>query len=108
MTTDPERRIRGMLGFAMRAGALVIGTETVCLAMAKEKSPKLVLVSTSASAATKKKIVTKGAYYGIPVQEIDIELQELGHLLGKTTTPAVVAVMDTRFAEEIDKANKAL
>ncbi len=97
-----------MLGFAMRAGALIIGTDAVCLAMAKEKAPVLVLVSQSASAATKKKIVTKGAYYGIAVQEVAIEPEELGHLLGKTTTPVAVAVTDTRFAEEIDKANQAL
>ncbi len=108
MSVDKAKRLRGMLGFAMKAGDLIIGTELVCLAMAKEKPPKLVLVSCSASDATKKKITTKGAYYGIPVEEIEIEQEELGHLLGKTTTPAALAVTDSRFAEEIDKANKAL
>ena len=35
--------------------------------------------------------------------QIDISTDELGHLLGKTYTPAVIGVMDDGFANEIEK-----
>lgn len=107
MTENSEMRVRGMLGFAMRAGALVIGSDAVALAMAKGKI-RMALIANDASPASKKRIVTKGEFYGIPVREIPVCREELGRLLGKTTTPAAVAVTDARFAEEIDKAAKAL
>ena len=56
--TDGMQRLRGMLGFAMRAGKLIIGTDLVCSAMSSKKAPKLVVVSEGASDGTKKKIKT--------------------------------------------------
>lgn len=95
-----------MLGFAMRAGKLVIGTDQVCHAMAKGSAalPRLVLVSESASDATKKKVTTKAAYYGIPASQLPIATEELGRLLGKTYAPAAVMVTDERFIREIEAA----
>jgi hypothetical protein len=53
-----EIRLRGMLGFAMRAGKITVGTELVCSSMARDGKdrPRIVLVSHSASDGTKKKI----------------------------------------------------
>lgn len=95
-----------MLGFAMRAGKVTIGTELVCKAMAKQgkDSLKLALFCRDASAATKKKITVKGEFYGIPTAEIDIDATELGRLLGKTFAPMVVGIVDVGFAEEIVRA----
>ena len=98
-----KTRLLGMLGFAMRAGKLVIGTEPVCRAMAKG-TPKLVLVSLSASEGTKKKLTVKCDFYGIPYLMLPVEAEILGKQLGKTYTPMAIAVCDSGFSEEIKKA----
>ena len=98
-----ETRLLGMLGFAMRAGKLIIGTESVCRAMAKGL-PKLVLVSDAASEGTKKKLVVKCEFYGIPHAALPLEAQRLGARLGKTYAPMAIAVTDSGFSEEIKKA----
>ena len=100
---DSEKRLCGMLGLAMRAGKVTIGTEQVCLAMSRKGrgKPSLVLVSVGASEATKKKITVKAEFYGIEAVEINIDIDKLGALLGKTYAPATVAIMDTGFADAI-------
>ena len=95
-----------MLGFAMRAGKLVIGTELACKAMATtgKRKPKLVAVCADVSAATRKKLFTKAAFYEIAALSLPLSMEELGRLLGKTSPPACVAVIDEGFAEQIRKA----
>ncbi|MBQ8413775.1 MAG: ribosomal L7Ae/L30e/S12e/Gadd45 family protein [Clostridia bacterium] len=95
-----------MLGFAMRAGRLVVGTETVCKAMAKKGKDRLrlVLIASDASDGTKKKLITKAEFYGVNAIEINIDQSELGRLIGKLYAPAAVAVTDDNFAEEIRRA----
>ena len=92
-----------MLGFAQRAGKLVIGTDLICRAMAKGNI-RLVVVSAGASESTKKKLFVKSDYYGISAIEADIDTERLGKLIGKTYAPAAVAVTDEGFATEIKKA----
>ena len=101
-----RQRLCGMLGFAMRAGRLVLGTEQVCLAMARpaKKRPRLVLISHEASANTKKKLTAKGEFYGIQTTTIDLDAGALGQLLGKSYPPMTVAVCDDAFAREIRTA----
>ena len=101
MITGDERRLRGMLGFAMRAGKIAIGTETVCKAMASKLPPKLVVIASDVSAGTLKKLVTKCEFYNIKSVRISIGADELGDLLGKTYSPATVGIMDEGFAEQI-------
>ena len=98
-----ETRLLGMLGFAMRAGKLIIGAESVCRAMAKG-SPKLVLVSDAASEGTKKKLTVKCEFYGIPYEMLPMEAEKIGALLGKTYAPMAIAVTDAGFSAEIKKA----
>ena len=102
--TKIDTRLSGMLGFAMRAGKLVLGTEQVCLSMAKAKStkgPKLVLVAKGCSTATHKKLFTKAEFYRIPVYDLPIDGATLGDLLGKTSLTMALAVMDDGFAKQI-------
>ena len=98
-----------MLGFAMRAGKVILGTESVCSAMAKngKAKPRLVLIAENASDGTKKKLLTKAEFYGIEAITINIDSSELGRMFGKLYAPATVAVVDDRFAEEIKKAVQA-
>lgn len=94
-----------MLGFAQRAGKLVIGTELICRAMPKGNI-KLIVVAKNASEATKKKLFAKSGFYNISAIEVDIDTDNLGELLGKTYSPAAVAVSDVGFAREIKKATE--
>lgn len=104
---EVNRRILGMLGFAMRAGKLIIGTELICRAMPNmgKNSVKLVVISAYASEATKKKLSCKCEFYKIPSVQIDIKTEELGSLLGKTYAPACIGITDVGFAREIEKAS---
>ena len=103
MKSNGIERIRGMIGFARRAGKAVIGTELVCRAMPKGKV-KLVVISNAASDATKKKLTVKSDFYGIKSIEAEIDTESLGKILGKSGAVAAVAIEDDRFAEEIIKA----
>ena len=96
-------RLRGMIGFAMRAGKVIIGTEQVTVGMKRKGSDRIriALVAADASKGTKKKIRTKGEFYGIEVKEIELDTATLGSLLGKTYGPATVAICDDGFAKEI-------
>ena len=92
-----------MLGFAMRAGKLIIGTDSVCRALAKGTA-KLVTVSKTASFGTKKKLTSKCEFYSVPCVELPLEAEEVGRLIGKTYAPMALAVTDTAFSKEIMKA----
>ena len=95
-----------MLGFAMRAGKVITGTELVCTALARQGKGKalIVLIAKSASQGTKDKILHKSEFYGVDAFIIDMDGDELGRLLGKLYAPAVVAITDDRFAKEIKLA----
>jgi ribosomal protein L7Ae-like RNA K-turn-binding protein len=92
-----------MLGFARRAGKTVLGTELVCREMPK-KRVKLVVISSTASEQTKKKLITKSEFYKIPYVEVALDTAHLASLLGKGAACAAVAILDERFADEIIKA----
>ena len=110
MESKAKTRFCGMLGFAMRAGKVTIGTELICASLSKSgaKRPRLVIVSSSASEGTKKKICTKCEYYGVDVIETSVDGESLGHLLGKLYAPAAVAIVDDRFAEELKLSSAAM
>ena len=96
------KRALGMLGLAMKAGKVVIGTEQVISFLQKGKV-KLILVSGSASDGTKKKMLHKCEFYKTRMVELSIDTDELGRLLGKTYTPAVVGITDENFSRTIVK-----
>ena len=103
MNSNENVRLRGMLGFAMRAGRVVIGADLVAVAMAKrgKDKPRLVLVTADASEATKKRAFSKSEFYGIEARQMELTCEELGRLLGKTYSPAVIGIVDDNFAREI-------
>ena len=106
MGSTGEVRVRGMLGFAMRAGKVVIGTEQVIAALTKKGCLKLVLIARGVSDATMKKITGKCEFYGVNCTVLNMNSDELGDLLGKTYSPAAVGLTDAGFAEEIKKASQ--
>ena len=92
-----------MIGLAMRAGKVIIGTEQVCLALPKKGRVLLVLVSDGASDATKKKLFVKCEFYSTRAIRIPLDTQTLGRTVGKTYSPACVAITDASFAEAIGR-----
>ena len=96
------KRGLGMLGLAMKAGKVVIGTEQV-IAFIQKRRIKLVLLSSGSSDGTKKKISSKCEFYNVRLTELPIPTDELGSLLGKTYTPAVVGITDENFSNAITK-----
>ena len=99
---NQTKRALGMLGLAMKAGKVVIGTEQV-IAYLKKGKLLLVLVSGNASEGTKKKIRFKCEFYKTALTEVKVDTDELGRLLGKTYAPAVVGIMDENFSNVIAK-----
>lgn len=95
-----------MLGFAMRAGKVVLGTDLVIGAIRAKGRTKarLVLICENASEQTKKKISFKAEFYNVKVRQIDLTPDELGQTLGKISSPVCCAIIDDSFAEEISKA----
>ena len=91
-----------MLGFAMRAGKVTIGTDAVCTALGSKNKPRIVLLASDVSDSTRKKIFTKCEFYKVKAVQISIGADELGDLLGKTYSPATVGITDEGFAEQID------
>ena len=100
---ENSKRIRGMIGFARRAGKTVIGTDLICRAMPGGEL-KLVVLSNTASPATKKKLTVKSEFYGISLVVSEIDTESLGTLLGKSGAVAAVGICDDAFATEIVKA----
>ena len=93
------QRIKGMIGLARRAGKVIMGTELITLAFPKGKV-RLVIIACDSSDGTKEKLTHKCEYYKIPSLVLDIEKEELGALLGKSSV-AAVAICDNGFATEI-------
>lgn len=110
MNNKAEARLRGMLGFAMRAGKVILGTELVLSSISSrgKSRARLVLIASDASEGTKNKILRKAEYYGVEAWTVNIDASELGQLLGKLYAPAGLAIIDDRFAEEIRIACKAI
>ncbi len=94
-------RFTGMLGLARRAGKTVQGTDMICEKMRAKKKPVLVLVSHSASDATRERLMKKCVFYNIPCLVVNLTTEVLGHLLGKSGAIAAVAVTDEGFAREL-------
>lgn len=107
MENDGMKRLCGMLGFAMRAGKLIIGTENICRALSSSKGKervRLVVIACDASDLTKKKLYDKSKFYETEAKEVNITTEELGRMLGKSYAPAASAVTDEGFAKEISAA----
>ena len=103
-------RFCGMLGFAMRAGRVIIGADRVAAALPNKGRDeiKLVVLSNGASEGTKKRMTPKCEVYRKEFRQVEIDTEELGRLLGKLYAPAVIAITDDNFAAEITRALDAL
>ena len=99
-----NERFFGMLGMSRRAGKTVIGTDAVLAGLRGKNKPALVLLSSSASENTRKMIVAKCGFYGVPCAVVDVGGEELARRMGKTGFTAVLAVLGPGLAKEIANA----
>ena len=92
-----------MLGFAMRAGKVHIGAETVSALLSRKGSTdiRLVLIPHDASLGARDKMIRRCTAHGIKCIVTDMDAAALGELLGKLYAPSAVAISDDGFAKEI-------
>ena len=91
-----------MLGIAMRAGALTLGTDGVLTAISSG-SAKFVLLDELASDNTKKNISDKATYYNAKFLVADATAEELGRAVGHSHT-AAIAFTDINFVKAYEKS----
>lgn len=92
-----------MLGFAMRAGKVTVGTESTIASLKKSGKAKarLVIISSTASGATAKKVKSQCAFYEVECIKVNISSADLGERLGKLYAPSAVGITDDGFAREL-------
>lgn len=91
----PEDKLLSTVGLCARARKLVMGTPMVCEAMRNGKPPILaVLEASDTSENTHKKLVSKCAYYGVPLYRLTADTARLGRAIGKTGAVAAVGMTD--------------
>ena len=102
MEIKNETRLRGMLGFAMRAGKVQIGAETVSVSLSRKGGDiKLVLIPHDASLGARDKMMRRCKAHDVKCIVTDMDASVLGELLGKLYAPSAVAITDEGFAREI-------
>lgn len=99
--TTELTHLLGFLGLCRRAGRMVLGTPLVCEELAKKKKPDLVLYSSEASEATRKRIENKCRFYGVEAISLSVSTGDLAHALGKRGDLAAIAVTDGGFGRAI-------
>lgn len=91
----PEEKLLSTVGLCARARKLVMGTPMVCEAMRSGRPPVLaVLEAADTSDNTHGKLVSKCAYYRVPLYRITAATEVLAHAIGKTGAVAAVGITD--------------
>lgn len=106
--------ILSILGFAMRAGKLVLGTDRICDEVRRHGLPDdgentahrplgVVLLASDASKNTKKRIRNACTYYRVECAELTLSSEELAARLGAAAT-AACATFDRDFVNGVHRA----
>ena len=103
MTPQGNTRFFGMLGFAMRAGKVEVGTDAV-LGLVSKGLASLVIIASDASDKSKERIKKKCEFYNTDCIEPAVDAETLSQRLGKISNTVCVAIKDDGFKKEILKA----
>ncbi|MBQ3064364.1 MAG: hypothetical protein IJC99_06160 [Clostridia bacterium] len=104
---ENEKKALAYLGLAARAGRVTVGVPLCCEALkkrtgSKKITPVVVLFAADASAATKKRIVDRTAYYGVTAIELSLDCGALAGAVGKQDgSVAAVLVSEPNLARAI-------
>lgn len=96
-----QNKLAMMIGIAVKAGTVYIGTETACDAVRKNKA-RLVLISESSSNNTKKRAQNCAGYYKVDAKEIPLDTETLGKFCGKRSAVGCIAISDNNFVSAIN------
>lgn len=105
---DGIQRVRGMLGFATKAGKLRFGADTVLGNLRGRDAPCLVLTTADASENTKKRVHDKCGSAGVRFSALPLTSEEAGHITGRAAPVAVIGVYDEGFASLISPEQNEL
>lgn len=94
-----QEKIKGLLGFAKRAGKITFGSDAV-LKDIRDNKVKAVLLSSDASERTARKIKEAAKLAGIDSAVLGFDKEILGRSIGRDGV-AVTAVTDKSFAARI-------
>ncbi len=97
MNPDREEKILRAVGLCRKAGKLLIGTDTVCAALAGRQKPFAVLTAADNSEKTDKKLRDKCGFYGVERTTLPVSGERLAHAVGKSAHCAAVAVTDANL-----------
>ncbi len=102
-TPTPKDKLLSTIGLCARARKLIAGTPMVCEAMKRGgKTPPLaVLEASGTSENTHGKLLSKCAYYRVPLYRLPADTAELGHAIGKSGLVAAVAVTDEHLLQAL-------
>lgn len=106
-------KLLSIIGFAMKAGKLACGTDRICDEIRRHGSPDdgdgrsrsscgVVLLTSDASANTKKRISNACRYYRVELYETPLTQSELSSRIGKASA-AACATFDRNFADGFRK-----
>ena len=100
-----ENKLLSTLGLCARARKLVMGTPMVCEALrAGGKTPVLaVLEASDTSENTHGKLVSKCAFYRVPLYRITADTERLARAVGKTGAVAAVGITDEQLFKALGR-----
>lgn len=105
MTPD-NKKLLSTLGLCARAGALVYGTDNVCVALRKG-TPRgricIVFEAEGCSDNTHKKITDKCTYYNMEHRILPVSAATMAAALGRTGELAVVGITDENLRRAVEK-----
>ena len=96
-------KLMGLMGLAAKAGKLIYGAPMVCDAMRYGQRIFYVFRARGTSDNTKKRIDDKCKFYNVRLVDVELDMAEFAHRLGKSGELAVVALTDEGFAKGIEK-----
>ena len=108
-----SHKILSLLGFAMKAGKLITGTDKICDEIRRHGMPSdepkgystcgIVIIASDASDNTKKRILNACNYYRVEAYRSKLTQEQLADKIGKGAT-AACAIFDRGFADGIRNA----
>lgn len=105
MSNEPSgvqmKKFNSFISLCKRAGQLVSG-ESNCENAIRHKKAELIFLSKDASKNTSKKFNNSAIHYNVPIYILDIEMDEMGALIGENKR-SVIVIMGGDFKTQLEK-----
>lgn len=101
-------KLKSTIGLCAKAGALAIGTPSVCdyLRTLREdkRAATLVLEASDTSPGTHKKLADKCSFYGVKLVRLSLDGEELAATVGKSGVIATACVKNASLVKAVEKS----